>query len=243
MFCTDRKRMQNRKAIVVGCSFVLLLTALRSRALADDNIGNSTASYTLVAEGSTLKHRLNVDGDPAQVYIYVGGTLPAGTNLLEFEYLFDMASPGGTTTGYITPLLFERSAGTTYTVYTVVGIAKGFEVALNSAPQAIRFEVIEGLRVPPNDDFTFGFINAIVNLSGVPVLSSPGAVDFDTPADTGDGIGGAATTNYWAVTATSPEPSPVVALGTTFSTSGADYPFWPLSRTYSALAIGAVPAQ
>jgi hypothetical protein len=240
MFFTNRTKIEFRE-FVVGCSIGLLLTAFGSSALAGDNTTTSAASYKLVGEGSRLTHRSNVDGDPAQVYIYSGGTLPIGTNLLEFKYLFDTMSPAGTTSGYITPLLFERTAGETNTVYTVVGIGRGFEVALNSAPQTIPFEVIEGLKVPQNDYFTFGFTNAIVNLSGVSVLTSPGAVDFGQPADAGEGVSGTGSTNDWAATATSPGPSPVVALGTTFSTSGADYSFWPLSRTYSGLAIGAIP--
>jgi hypothetical protein len=171
--------------------------------------------------------------------IYVGGSLPAGTNLAALQYLFDRTTAGNTT-GYITPLLFERTAGPTHSVYTVVGIGKGFEVALNSAPQAIPFDVIEGLRVPANGRFTFGFVNAIVNSSGVPVTTSEGAVDFDEPADSGAGAGGTGTTNDWAVS-NSYTPSPIVALGTTFAISGADYDFFLASRTYSAQAIGAVP--
>jgi len=241
MSSTNRKNMQFRKAIVLFCSMGWLITAFGSSALADADTGDSAASYTLVGEGSTPTPRSQTDRSSGLVMIYVGGSLPAGTNLAALQYLFDITTAGNTT-GYITPLLFERKPGTTYSVYTVVGIGKGFEVALNSASQTIPFEVIEGLKVPANGHFTFGFVNAIVNLSGVPVTTSEGAVDFDEPADSGAGVGGTGTTNDWAVSNTY-SPSPVVALGTTFSVSGADYDFFLASRTYSARAIGALPAQ
>jgi len=242
MFSKGRKKM-HRKAIVFGCSFGLLLSAFGSLALADDNTAATkpAASNRLVAEGSTPTHRSQTDRSSGLVMIYVGGSLPAGTNLVALQYLFDLTTAGNTT-GYITPLLFERTPGAINTVYTVAGIGKGFQVALSSTPQAIRFEVTEGLRVPPNGHFTFGFVNAGVNSSGVPITTSEGIVDFDQPADNGEGVGGTGTTNDWAVT-NSYSPSPVVALGTTFSVSGADYDFFPSSRTYSALAIGALPIK
>jgi len=162
--------------------------------------------------------------------------------LAEFQYIFDFTEAGNTT-GYITPLLFERSSGEAYTIYTVVGIGKGFEVALNSAARAIPFEVIEGLKVPTNANFTFGFVNAIVNSSGAQLAASAGTVDMDNPADAGEGAGGTGTTNDWSVTNIG--PNPIVALGTTFGAPGsnADYAFWGSYRTYSARAIGAIPAQ
>ena len=238
MFSTARKRIQT---IAFGWTFGLLFSAFGSSALAVDNTTKSAASYTLVGEGSTPAARSQTDRSSGLVMIYVGGFLPAGTNLAALEFLFDITTAGNTT-GYITPLLFERTPGPTGLVYTVAGIGKGFEVALNSSPRAIPFDVIEGLKVPPNEHFTFGFVNAIVNLSGVPVTTSEGVVDFDQPADSGAGVGGTLTTNYWAVS-NSYSPSPVVALGTTFAVSGADYDFFPVSRTYSAQAIGALSTQ
>jgi hypothetical protein len=105
--------------------------------------------------------------------------------------------------------------------------------------------VIEGTKVSTKRRFTFGFINAMVNSSGVPVETSPGAVDMDNPADGGDGVGGAGTTNDWEATANWATPNPVVAPGTTFgaSGSGADYIFFESYRTYSAQATGIVVTQ
>jgi hypothetical protein len=199
-------------------------------------------TYTQVDEGSATTHRPNTDNDSGEVYIYVGGSFPTGTHPAAFRYLFDFTEEGNTT-GYITPLLFEYTSVGSFTVYTVVGIGKGFEVTLNSAPQTIPFEVIQGTKVTTAGNFTFGYINATVNSSGVPVLTSPGTVDFNLSAQGGEGIGGAGTTNVWEVTASIPPPS-VVTLGTTFGDFGAsvDYNIQ-YSRTYSAIAIGLVAAQ
>jgi hypothetical protein len=83
-----------------------------------------------------------------QVNIYVGSSFPAGTNLVYFQFLFDEATAGNSS-GYITPLLFEYKPVEAFTICTVVGIGKSFEVKLDSAPQAIPFGVIEGPRCPP----------------------------------------------------------------------------------------------
>jgi hypothetical protein len=121
MLSTDRKRMHNRKTIVLVCSFGLLLTALGPHAVAGDS------AHTLVNEGSTPTHRTQVDENGGQVYIYAGGSFVAGTHMAELQYIFDFTEAGNTT-GYITPLLFERSSVGSYTIYAVVGISKGFEV-------------------------------------------------------------------------------------------------------------------
>jgi hypothetical protein len=239
MFYTNRTRMQNRKAIVFGCSIGLLLTAFGSSALAGDN----TTPYTPVAEGSTPSHRTEIDSWNGQVFIYVGGSLPTGTNLVAFQFLFDTAQVGGTTTGYITPLLFEYSPVELYTVYTVVGIGKGFDVSLNSLPQAIPFEIIEGIKAPIGANFTFGFVNALVNSSGVPTAASLGTVDMVSPANGGQGVGGTGTTNDWVCSGLTESQGPDIPLGTTFGVSGADHGFALPYRTYSARAIGVLAAQ
>jgi len=235
MFCTDRKRIQN-------IAFGLLLTAFWSSALA----GDDTTSYTPVAEGSTPTPRSVTDTFSGQVNIYVGGSFPAGTNLLYLQFLFDLTTAGNTF-GYVTPVLFEYKPVEAFTVYTVVGIGRSFEVKLNSVAQSIPFDVIEGTKVPTNGNFTFGFVTAIVNSSGVPTATSPGVVDYETSSG-GQGVGGPLTTNDWAITLGEPGPSPVVALGTTFGVYGADYALnspaaQQFYRTYSAQAIGVLPAQ
>ena len=179
---------------MVFCLLGLLVTAFGSRAVAGDNGANPAATYTPVAEGSTSTHRSVTDSEVAQLNIYVGGSLPVGTNLVAFQYLLDLTTFGNTT-GYITPLLFEYKSVEAATVYTVVGIGRGFEVKLDSTPQTIPFDGIEGTKVPTSGNFTFGFITAIVNSRGVAVLTSQGVVAFDgTYADGGEGVGGAGTT-------------------------------------------------
>lgn len=247
MFSASRNKVQLRKAIVLCCSFGLLVAAFGSRALAGDQGVNPETTYKFVAEGSSPTHRSYVDSWSGQVYIYIGGSLPTGTHLLAFEYVFDSTDVGNTT-GYITPLLFEYTSVDGYTVYSVAGVGRGFEVELNSAPHKIPFDVTVGTKVPTSGNFAFGYINALVNSSGAPVEVSPGSVDFDVPADTGQGVGGAATTNDWAATANLATPNPTAAIGTTYGYGGpVDFTFVPPSvtpsRTYSAQAIGAISVQ
>jgi hypothetical protein len=223
-----------RTALALGC-FVVCSAAPASRAW---------AAETAVFEGSTLTYRSVVDGDSGQVYIYIGGAFPAGTNLSTFKYLFDHTGPEGNTSGYITPLLFTRELHGADVLYTVVGIGRGFTVDLNSAPGTILFDVVEGIKVPTNGLFTFGYVNAFVDANGNQRLRSPGTVDMDESLDGGEGVGGAGTTNAWATTAQGP-PFPTVGLGTTFGVygSGADFGFFTTSRTYSAVAVGIVASS
>jgi hypothetical protein len=230
---TDRKRIQNRNTIVFYCSLGLLLTAFGSRALAGDNSAKS-ASPTTFLEGSKPTHRADTDNGIGELNIYVGGSLPARTQPVAMSYLFDQTSAGNTT-GYITPLLFEYKSVEAATVYTVVGIGKGFKVSLFEFTGVIPFEVVEGIKVTTGANFTFGFVMSIVNSSGIPVLTGQGVVDFDTPSDTGEGVGGAGTTNDWAYSAVS---EPTVALGTTFGLANADYQLGLPYRTYSAQVTG-----
>jgi hypothetical protein len=230
---------RNRQLMVAGS--LGLLFAASGSSQADDNTFALTSSYTSVAEGSTVTPRSVTDQEFAQLNIYVGGSLPAGTNLISFRYLFDHTTFGNTT-GDITPLLFEYKPVEAFTVYTVAGIGRGFPVTLSSAPQSIPFEVIEGIKVPPSGNFTFGFITAIVNASGTPILTSEGVVDYDgTDPDGGQGVGGTGTSNDWEWTIGGPPP--VVAVGTTFGLSGGktDYTIGQPYRTYSAQVIGVVP--
>lgn len=70
-----------------------------------------------------------------------------------------------------------------------------------------------GFQVAPfttNGHYTFGFINALVDSGGTPTATSMGAVEFDNPADGGQGQGGPATTNQWVA---SVSQNTVVALG------------------------------
>jgi hypothetical protein len=207
--------------------------------------GNTPAAYTVITEGSTPTHRSQVDSDSGEVYIYVGGSFPAGTYPTEFVFLFSFAGLSGNTTGYITPLLFERVPGEVYTYYVVAAIGEGFPVSINTLPQAIPFKILEGYQKTPAANFTFGYVNSMVNASGVPTASSAGTVDLNNnPPDSGEGVGGTGTTNHWMVTDTRPS-GPTVGLGTTFAApgAGANYSFYQSFRTYSAQAYGIISTQ
>jgi hypothetical protein len=250
MSLTNQKGMRNRKVIPIACFAGFILAACAPLALGANRDANPAVTQIPVAEGSTLTPRTNVDTTSGEVYIYVGGSFPAGTVPAALEFLYGFTD-GATSTGYITPLLFERVVQDTSVLFTVVGIGKGFEVSINPATQEIPFEVIEGAKVTTDGDFTFGFINAILNPNPGSVSNvtqticgtypcSPGTVEFDLSADGGEGVGGRDSTNQWG--ATTSEPDPVIVLGTTFgaSGSGADYTFWGTYRTYSAQVIGMV---
>lgn len=191
--------------------------------LAAAQIHNPADAQATIIEGSTPTHRLIVDTDYGEVYIYVGGAFPAGTPPSAFEFLFDFGGATGRTTGHITPLRFEAKPSGVNTIYTLVGIGRAFKVNVRSLPQTIPFDILAGVKTTANANFTFGFVNAIVDASGTELASSPGTCDFDEPADSGAGVGGAGTTNAWSVTASPPDPSTlVVALGTTFGAPGSN---------------------
>jgi hypothetical protein len=199
-------------------------------------------SYTATVQGSAPTTRQQIDNYSGSVYIYTGGPLPAYTSPASLRFLFGFAASDGKTTGYITPLLFESQSVGQYTVYIVRGIGKGYEVSIDPAPQTIPFSIIEGHKITPDGTYTFGYINALVDPDGLPTVTSQGAVEFDSPAVSGDGAGGAGTTNDWAAS-TSQDTN--VALGTTFGVSGSNAADNLLSvdRTYSAFAVGIVVAQ
>lgn len=226
----------NLRAMFV-LAFLAGFTAFAPRAMAGDNRATA-AAYRFTVQGSTPTVRAQTDQYVGSVYIYVGGSFAPGTEPATFRYLFGFAEFGNTT-GYITPLLFESESAGEYTIYTVRGIGKGFEVALHSAPQTLPFDVIEGTKFTTNGHYTFGFINALVDSSGTPTETSMGAVEFDNPADGGQGQGGPATTNDWVA---SVSQNTVVALGKTFgvSGSGATDTLFPGYRTYSARASGVI---
>jgi len=142
----------------------------------------------------------------------------------------------------MTPLLFERVPGPFYTIYVVRAIGQGSSVAISSSPQTIPFSIVEGNPGTTNFEYTFGYVNAMVNASGQEVTMSSGTVDMDYPADSGPGVGGPKTLDTWVATG---EAGITVALGTTFSDSGADFGwvnYYPI-RTYSAQAQGTVGTQ
>jgi hypothetical protein len=215
---------------VISAAAALLLAACHGLA----------ANYTLTIEGSSPTDRQQTDQYVASVYIYTGGSFPARTVVTDFQYLFGFGEFGNTT-GYITPLLFEAESSGEYTIYTVRGIGEGFEVALNPTAQKLPFDVVDGTKVTTNAKYTFGWVNALVDSTGTPSATSMGCVEFDNPADGGQGQGGSSTTNDWVA---SISQNTVVSLGATFGVagSGARNLLFSGYRTYSARAGGVVVA-
>ena len=222
-----------RSIIVFGC-LASIPTIFEQSALAGDGHVVSPASGTIVTQGSRDIYREQIDAFYSEVYIYVGGSFPTGTDFVDLQFVFDE----GNASGYLTPLVFEQ---TSPGVFTVRGIGTGLQVEQSLSSQLIPFSIVEGHRQSKNANYTFGFINAIVNVSGAPTLTSAGVVDYISPSNGLHGVGGPTTTNDWGATETS--PTPIVALGTTFGASGTEYPFTLPYRTYSAFAVGVVETQ
>jgi hypothetical protein len=196
----------------------------------------------LETEGSSIAPRLAEDTAFGQVFIYDGGPFSSGVNVNapanNFSFDFSHENDNGTDlTGVITPILFEQTSPGNF---EVVGVGTGHMVSVGSS-YSFDFGLTSGTSVTTNATYTFGFINALVSANGTPTVFSGGTVDWDQPADGGQGVGGAGTSNDWLYTPS--DTVTTVALGTIFSTTGnaAANPFLvDSSRTYSASLTGEV---
>jgi hypothetical protein len=193
-------------------------------------------------EGSSISPRSFEDTAAGQVFIYDGGSFSSGVNVntpannFSFDFSHENFN-GDDPTGVITPILFEQTSPGNL---EVVGIGTGHTVSVGSS-YSFDFGLTSGTSVTTNGNYTFGFINALVGANGTPTVVSTGTVDWDDPADGGQGVGGAGTTNDWLFTPT--DGNITVALGTIYSTTGnpAANPFLVDSdRTYSATSTGGV---
>ena len=167
-----------------------------------------------VTIGSTISSpRTHTDTSVGQVYIYTGGSLPAGVTVSTMNVYFPNA---GSTV--LTPLLFEQ---TVTGQYTVEGIGTSYSVG-STGSQSYPFALQIGSVYASNGNYTFGFINAGVNLNGVQTGSSTGDVGYDSPADSGPGVS-TGSTNAPGIPATAGTPTSsgiTVGLGATFGTGG-----------------------
>ncbi|HEY4042659.1 MAG TPA: hypothetical protein VGM32_12550, partial [Rhodopila sp.] len=170
-------------------------------------------------EGSSVGPRNFEDTAAGQVFIYDGGPFSSGVNVNApaNNFSFDFShenDTGNDATGVITPIFLEQtSAGN----FEVVGIGTGHTVSVGSS-YSFDFGLTSGTSVATNGTYTFGFINALVGADGAATTISTGTVDWDDPADGGQGVGGAGTSNDWVFTPT--DNVTTVALGTIFSTTG-----------------------
>jgi len=192
-------------------------------------------------EGSSITPRAFEDTAAGQVFIYDGGSFNSGVNVNApaSNFSFDFSHENDNfndPTGVITPILFQQTSPGNF---AVVGIGTGHTVSVGSS-YSFDFGLTSGTSVTTNGNYTFGLINALVGATGSLITTSTGTVDWDSPADGGQGVGGAGTTNAWLFTPT--DGITTVALGTTFSTTGnpATTPYLLDSgRTYSASLTGA----
>jgi hypothetical protein len=205
----------DRRTFAMAACLFFAASVPPSLAAADST---TPASYTVTVQGSAPATRTDIDGYSGSVYIYTGGLLPAYTSPAALRFLFGFSN-SGKTTSYITPLLFETQAVGQYTVYIVRAIGKGYQVTVNPDPQTIPFSIAGGDKITPDGTYTFGFINALVDPNGFPVATSEGAVEYDIPNVSGDGLGGRGTTNEWAASSSQDTSVP---LGTTFGVSGSN---------------------
>jgi len=168
-------------------------------------------------EGSTIIPRVALDLAFGQVYIYGGGSFDASETVTTFSFLGIPGYPAFDFSGqrYITPILFEQTAPN---VFVVRGIGAGHTVTSSGSIQSFDFNLQQGLGTTTSGLFTFGFINALVNASGVATATSPGTVSMDEVPIAGNGLGGSATSNDWVFTATLPNVS--VGLGQSFGRPG-----------------------
>ena len=192
-----------------------------------DNQTAAAPQAAAVAIGSTAAARPETDNASGQVYIYTGGSLPAGTTV-------SMLSIYANQTGWVTPVLFQQNSTGKY---TVAGIGDSFDIT-TTGPQSIPFNLLAGSAVASNGSYTFGFINASVNSSGAQTASTAGVVAYDSSVDSGAGVGGGTSTNGWEYT---PNVSGLaVGINATYGTGGT----YTLNsgRTYSATLTGTAPA-
>ncbi len=177
--------------------------------------------------GSSLVSRGQVDTSAGQVLIYAGGSFTSGSTVSTFG-IFDNISSGSV----MTPLLFEQ---TTSGVFAVRGVGTGRTITASASPQSFGFGLQQGTALASNGNFTFGYINALVNAAGTQTVNGAGTVELQTSQQSGDGISGPGSTNRWIFTNSTPSLS--VALGTTYFLPGNSGDFLVTGdRTYSATA-------
>ncbi len=153
--------------------FVVLVGALLIAA------ANSAAAAVIV--GSQAISRDYVDLASGSVYIYAGGSFPSGSEMGTFTFYGSATSPG-----YITPILFEQTSSG---VFAVRGLGSGRIVTGSSSPQSFGFDRAIGSDIAANGNYTFGFINSLLDTSGDAVARSTGMVDMTFEAvQTGNGL-------------------------------------------------------
>ena len=202
------------------------------------------------AQGSDTISRTWTDVSSGQLSTYTGSFFLPGVQVGAFS-LFADEFVGQRE---VTPVLYEQTspaqfsptqfaaaqfspAQTSPGFYAVRGAATGDPVTPSVLTQAFAFGLQYDTPTTANSNYTFGFINAFVNRSGLQTSYSPGAVEFNTI------VGGAGITNAWVFTPTVPNISlalrPTFALPSQVGNFALNNPVLPASYntnpTYSAL--------
>jgi len=204
----------------------------------------SAVGHAGTLEGSAVIPRADLDTAFGQVFIYDGGTFDTNEKVTTVTFLGIPGYPrfAFSDARFITPVLFEQ---TTPGVFVVRGVGAGQTVTSSGLSQSFSFNLQGGIDTTTASDFTFGFINALVDSNGNQTSSSAGAVTFNDVMSPGQGVGGAGTTNRWVFTMTLSGLN--VALGTTFGIPGTSATFglndpgrgsFDTDRTYSATLNG-----
>ncbi len=186
--------------------------------------------------GSALLDRAVTDIASGQVYIFDGDSFDPANRIHSFSF-FEDPSAGGTR--YITPILFENTVSGSNPgddVFVVRGVGTGRTIT-TSGTFTFDFGLIYGSDLVLSGHYTFGFVNALLNLSGGQVVNSVGVVEFDVPVSAGPGVSGTGT-NAWRFTPT--VAGITISIGSIFGNGGFllndRSVFFNLDRTYSALA-------
>jgi hypothetical protein len=181
--------------------------------------------------GSTATGRTTEDVSPT-IVLFDGQTLGTGFNVTTFNLFSSI-----TGTSEITPLLFSFNSVTD--VFTLTAIGSSFAFTGSASAQSDPFGLVAG-SLATGATTTFGFITAAVNSLGAVSGGTSGGPTFDTPIDSGVGVGGAGTQDFMFVPGSLPSSIP---LGTTFGPAGSGANFtlnngtlggFNQDRTYSA---------
>jgi hypothetical protein len=183
--------------------------------------------------GSSLStSRNSLDVAQGQVYIYAGGDFASsGETVSTFSWYGPVFSGAQRD---LTPLLFLDNGNGSY---TVEAIGTSMSVSGSASAQGpVAFGLQSG-SLTTGSNWTFGFVNGIVNSGGTVTATSAGDVGFDA-LEGGTGVSGGSSNNDWVYTPTVSGITTLTVGTTTFGGNGT-----PLNssvpapdRTYSAQA-------
>jgi hypothetical protein len=180
--------------------------------------------------GSTLQNG-SLDVATGQVYIYAGGDFASSGETVS---TFSWYGPIFSGTRDLTPLLFQDNGDGSY---TVEAIGTSMSVSGTGAAQGpVAFGLQSG-SLTTGSNWTFGFVNGIVNSGGAVTGTSGGDVAFNA-LQGGAGVSGGSSNNDWVFTPTVSGITQLTVGSTTFGGNGTSLnsSVDAADRTYSAQA-------